>query len=569
MKKSYFILAASFLLMLCACKKEFTITVTSNNEAWGSVKGGGTFAKGTEIELKATPNIGYKFVQWNDGETKLIRKITVEKNETYTATFAEIKNYTVTVTSNNEEWGTASGGGVYQEGTIISIEATPKSGCYFKGWGDGNIENPRTITVSGNADYVANFTQIEVFTLNVSSNNEEWGTVTGGGIYEENTVVELKATPKTNCFFIKWSDDDTNTTRSITVTANATYVATFAQKEMFTITLKSNNESWGTVSGGGMYEKNTTIEIKATPALGCRFVQWNDGNTNATRTITVTANATYTATFSGEYYFSVSATKKILFSPGNLQWSATNGGSTPTTHTVAGGGTAEGTWRFAPHQWDTIGADNKNISATYTGWIDLFGWGTSGFGWGTSVYSTYPPYMTSTNDYHYPDMATLYYVLEGTFEWGQYNAIYNTRTQTTDVPGTWRTLTYDEWDYLLFRRDYNYPLDWEVRVNGILGRIILPDNWDRSIYTFNTGGTTIIGAEDWIKLENAGAVFLPAAGSRSGTTIVAVGSLSCYWTATQAQGTNDWRPAYLISQWSPTTSNRSGGCSVRLVRDVE
>ena len=367
MKKSYFILAASFLLMLCACKKEFTITVTSNNEAWGSVKGGGTFAKGTEIELKATPNIGYKFVQWNDGETKLIRKITVEKNETYTATFAEIKNYTVTVTSNNEEWGTASGGGVYQEGTIISIEATPKSGCYFKGWGDGNIENPRTITVSGNADYVANFTQIEVFTLNVSSNNEEWGTVTGGGIYEENTVVELKATPKTNCFFIKWSDDDTNTTRSITVTANATYVATFAQKEMFTINASANIEGWGSVSGGGVYEKGTTIQLNATPANGYRFVQWTDGNTNDTRTITVTANASYVATFASlTHLFTVSADggsysspQKVIFSPGNLQWSATNGGSTITTHAVAGGSTAYGTWRFAPNQWDTIGAGNK------------------------------------------------------------------------------------------------------------------------------------------------------------------------------------------------------------------
>ena len=174
MKRYYFVLAAVFLLMLCACKKEFTITVNSNNDAWGSVKGGGTFAKGTEIELKASPNIGYKFVQWNDGETKRFRKVTVEKNETYTATFAEIKNYTVNVSSNNEDWGTASGSGVYQEGTIISIEATPKSGCYFKGWGDGNIENPRTIMVNGNADYVANFTQIEVFTINVRSNNEEW-----------------------------------------------------------------------------------------------------------------------------------------------------------------------------------------------------------------------------------------------------------------------------------------------------------------------------------------------------------------------------------------------------------
>lgn len=53
--------------------------------------------------------------------------------------------------------------------------------------------------------------------------------------------------------------------------------------------------------------------------------------------------------------FSVSDTQKVYFSPGNLQWSATNGGSTPTSHAVAYNDTAAGTWRFAPNQWDTIG----------------------------------------------------------------------------------------------------------------------------------------------------------------------------------------------------------------------
>ncbi len=63
--------------------------------------------------------------------------------------------------------------------------------------------------------------------------------------------------------------------------------------------------------------------------------------------------------------FSVSATDSVLFSPGNLQWSATG------SHAVAGGGTAAGTWRFALNQWDMIGAANSNVSSTYTGWIDL------------------------------------------------------------------------------------------------------------------------------------------------------------------------------------------------------
>ena len=141
--------------------------------------------------------------------------------------------------------------------------------------------------------------------------------------------------------------------------------------------------------------------------------------------------------------FSVSATQKVYFSPGNLQWSATNGGNTATTHAVAGNGTAAGTWRFAPNQWDTIGANNSNVSSTYTGWIDLFGWGTSG-------YNNKYPYMTSTTDIDYGNGNNN--ILGTNYDWGVYNAIYNPKTQTTDAPGTWRTLTKDQWVYLLNTR---------------------------------------------------------------------------------------------------------------------
>ncbi len=65
----------------------------------------------------------------------------------------------------------------------------------------------------------------------------------------------------------------------------------------FTITVLSNNNDWGTVSGGGSFLENTTTTISATPNQGYRFVQWQDGNTDNPRTITVTADMTYTATF--------------------------------------------------------------------------------------------------------------------------------------------------------------------------------------------------------------------------------------------------------------------------------
>ena len=57
------------LLLLNSCKKEFVVAVQSNNEEWGIVKGGGTYAKGAEISIEAIANTGYKFVSWQDGNT--------------------------------------------------------------------------------------------------------------------------------------------------------------------------------------------------------------------------------------------------------------------------------------------------------------------------------------------------------------------------------------------------------------------------------------------------------------------------------------------------------------------
>lgn len=67
--------------------------------------------------------------------------------------------------------------------------------------------------------------------------------------------------------------------------------------KQFTITVNANNTAWGTVTGGGTYTENASATLTATANEGYKFVGWQDGNTNNPRTITVTQNATYTATF--------------------------------------------------------------------------------------------------------------------------------------------------------------------------------------------------------------------------------------------------------------------------------
>ena len=236
--------------------------------------------------------------------------------------------------------------------------------------------------------------------------------------------------------------------------------------------------------------------------------------------------------------FSVSADKQVYFSKGNLQYHP-----------------AKNKWRFAENQTDYIGDANKNCDFTYNGWLDLFGWSTNANNFGVS---------TSVNDNDY----------SGDFvDWGT-NKIGN------DAPNTWRTLTYDEWDYLLNTRT-NASYLWGVaQVNGVNGLVFLPDIWTYPEgVTFKSGFHSSEGvdyyaayqtftADQWSKLEGAGAVFLPAAGYRGGLGVGNVQNLGYYWSATEY---DSLYANYLYFESDEVRMSgffRFFGCSVRLVKDL-
>jgi hypothetical protein len=232
--------------------------------------------------------------------------------------------------------------------------------------------------------------------------------------------------------------------------------------------------------------------------------------------------------------FSVSSSRTVTFSPANLQYHAANN-----------------EWRFAPSQLDYIGNDNANISATYNGWIDLFGWGTGN-----------NPTNASTDDNDYSTFV----------DWGV-NRI------GSYAPNTWRTLTYDEWYYLRWERPNYDKLIGIAEVNGVNGLILLPDAWvcpsgvtfksgfDDDYCTECYGNYQTISALEWSKLEASGAVFLPAAGDRSGSDVYGVQRYGNYWSAT---GNYDYSAdgLYVNSDGAYMGGNyRYIGRSVRLVQD--
>ncbi|MBO4655847.1 MAG: leucine-rich repeat protein [Bacteroidales bacterium] len=274
---------------------------------------------------------------------------------------------------------------------------------------------------------------------------------------------------------------------------------------------------------------------------------------------------------------------KVRFSQGNLQYQASTN-----------------TWRFAEHQEDYVGdADNGNvyvgevksnnafISSSYDGWIDLFGWGTSGYDHGANCYQ---PYSTSISYLCYKAYGSDANNLNsntGQADWG-YNAISN----GGNVENLWRTMTTDEWKYLVNTRSTTTNLATAnarfaiASVGATHGLILFPDNYTHpngvtAPTSVNNGdaGTSLwdenqYNAEDWAKMEAAGCVFLPAAGYREGLSVGYINNNGEYWSATRYSDID----AYLMSFYSGAYEtmvkaqhhyNRYYGYPVRLVQNKE
>ena len=207
----------------------YTLIVTANFPLLGQVFGGGTYPAGSVVEISAYPNTYARFVKWDDGSTENPRTVIVNSDMEFVAEFVAMQNYTITVESADPERGQAFGGGSYSEGSEIQIAAVPYSGYMFEKWQDGNTQNPRTITVTGDATYTAYFVENNVvtYTITLISNTDE-GTVSGGGTYIAGTTATIQAFPNPGYVFTKWSDENTQNPRTITVTNDLTLVAFFA-----------------------------------------------------------------------------------------------------------------------------------------------------------------------------------------------------------------------------------------------------------------------------------------------------------------------------------------------------
>ena len=264
----------------------------------GTITGGGTYNYGTTIHLSAHSNTGYVFSHWSDGAIENPRSVFVEGDATYTAVF-EALMYEITTVCDPVEGGKVNGGGIYPYGTSIGLEAVPNDHYIFLCWNDGIVSNPRTVTVTKDATYTALFYQNDTpqYTIELQSNDTLLGTVSGSGTYPEGSTIEISAWPKAGAVFASWSDGNTDNPRSITVTQDLTLMGMFTKAPAYTIQVVSGNPLMGSAYGGGIYNLNDVITIGAIPNIGFHFAGWQDGNMDNPRTVIVTGDATYTASF--------------------------------------------------------------------------------------------------------------------------------------------------------------------------------------------------------------------------------------------------------------------------------
>jgi hypothetical protein len=151
----------------------YSLIVQSNNSSYGSVSGGGNYNSGVTVTIKATPKTGHSFVQWSDENTVNPRDIIIgDSNITLTAEF-KINQYTITVQSNNNNYGTVYVGKVGKDSYIgdynteISINATPNPGYSFVKWNDNNTNNSRVIKITDDKKYTGTFEQNWYYTTDI------------------------------------------------------------------------------------------------------------------------------------------------------------------------------------------------------------------------------------------------------------------------------------------------------------------------------------------------------------------------------------------------------------------
>ncbi len=303
-----------------------------------------------------------------NGESVVSNSITVVTKTNTPITYA------ITITSLPIEGGIVTGGGSYASGTSVTAKATAAKGYEFVNWTEGGNEVSKTasfvFSILANRTLVANFKQSVVnYSVTVSSEPMLGSTVSGGGSYASGTSVTAKATAAKGYEFVNWTEAGKEVSKLssyvFSISANRTLVANLRSiTPVYKISLAANPTEGGTVSGGGNFERGTSVTISATPKTGYDFVSWMIGanfvSSSVNHVFVATANVTYTANFKPKSWLTLS-----LAADPSTGGSITGAGSFEPGSSVTVNATPETGYEFV--NWIRVGSGTEvSKSVTYT-----------------------------------------------------------------------------------------------------------------------------------------------------------------------------------------------------------
>ena len=355
----------------------YNVTANVNNTAMGSVSGPATVKHFKNADYEATANTGYHFVNWtNLAGTELgaeaVLNIAPVSDTTVIANFA-VNTYalTVNVAAECTGMGTVAGSNPAAEHfQNYQISATPATGYHFVQWQDGNNDNPRTVTLTAAATYTATF-DTNVYNVTANVNNTAMGSVSGPATVKHFKNADYEATANTGYHFVNWTnlagtELGAEAVLNIAPVSDTTVIANFAVNTYaLTVNVAAECTGMGTVAGSNpAAEHFQNYQISATPATGYHFVQWQDGNSENPRTVTLTAAATYTASFDTNVYV-------LTVVSGNETMGSASGSVAAAKHFVNYEISAEANYGYHFTGWNDNNTDNPRTvtlteSKTYT-----------------------------------------------------------------------------------------------------------------------------------------------------------------------------------------------------------
>jgi len=259
----------------------------------GITTGDGAFAAATNVSVEATASAGFHFVNWTDNgkvvSNSLSYAFVIDVSHSLVANFAaNVPQRTITTNASPDTYGTTNGGGTVDDGSIVTVVATPHLGYAFSDWSEGGAQ------VSSNASYsftaaadralVANFTPVPIYAIATSATPVAGGTTTGNGSYSSGTPATVTAAANAGYTFMRWTVNGTQVSTSpsytFSVAAAKTLVANFVVTgSAQTLTTSASPVAGGSTSGGGIFAAGDSATVVATSNPGYVFVKWQAGTT--------------------------------------------------------------------------------------------------------------------------------------------------------------------------------------------------------------------------------------------------------------------------------------------------